>query len=83
MSRKTMIVKDLLNETKENLDFPERIVHVAMKYNHLIVTTRMQCFVYQISNLNTPQIINLKDINVSMIILTEKYEIFIGRDTYE
>lgn len=67
-----MIVKDVLNETKENLDFPERIVHIAMKYNHLIVTTCTQCFVYQLPNLNTPQIINLKDINVFMIILTEK-----------
>ncbi|XP_060875754.1 intraflagellar transport protein 80 homolog isoform X2 [Metopolophium dirhodum] len=72
-SRKTMTVKDVLNETKENLDFPERIVHVAMEYNHLIVTTCTQCFVYQMPNLNTPQIINLKDTNVFMIILTEKY----------
>jgi intraflagellar transport protein 80 len=71
-----MVVKDLLNETKENLDFPERIVHAAMKHNHLIVTTRTQCFVYQISNLNTPQIINLKDVHVFMIVLTKKYEIF-------
>lgn len=67
-----MVVKDILNETKENLDFPERIVHVAMKYNHLIVTTCSQGFVYQMSNLNTPQIINLKDTNVFMIIMTEK-----------
>lgn len=67
-----MAVKDVLNETKENLDFPERIVHVALEYNHLIVTTCTQCFVYQIPNLNTPQIINLKDTNVIMIILNEK-----------
>uniref|UniRef100_A0A2S2Q7F7 Intraflagellar transport protein n=1 Tax=Sipha flava TaxID=143950 RepID=A0A2S2Q7F7_9HEMI len=73
ISRKTMVVKDLLNETKENLDFPERIVHAAMKHNHLIVTTRTQCFVYQISNLNTPQIINLKDVHVFMIVLTKKF----------
>ncbi|VVC31811.1 WD40/YVTN repeat-like-containing domain,WD40 repeat,WD40-repeat-containing domain [Cinara cedri] len=72
-SRKRMIVKDILNETKENLDFPERIIHVAMKYNHLIVTTCTQCFVYQMPNLNTPQIINLKDTNVFMINLTKKY----------
>lgn len=67
-----MIVNDILNETKENLDFPERIVHITMKYNHLLVTTCNQCFVYQINNLNTPQIINLKDTNVFMISLTEK-----------
>jgi len=67
-----MVVKDLLNETKETLDFPERIVHMAMEYSHLIVTTCMQCFVYQMPNLNTPQIINLKDTNVFMILLTEK-----------
>lgn len=67
-----MIVKDILNETKENLDFPERIVHVAMKHNNLLVATCTQCFVYQIPNLNTPQIINLKDTNVFMIILTDK-----------
>lgn len=67
-----MTVKDILNETKENLDFPERIVHVAMENNHLIVTTCTQCFVYKTPNLNTPQIINLKDTNVFMIILTEK-----------
>lgn len=71
-SRKRMIVKDILNETKEHLDFPERVVHINMKYNHLIVTTCSQCFVYQIPNFNTPLIINLKDTSVFLISLTEK-----------
>lgn len=68
-----MIVKDVLNETKEHLDFPERIVHVAMKHDHLIVTTNSQCFVYQMPNLNTPQIVNLKDTYfVFLIVLAKK-----------
>ncbi|XP_050425165.1 intraflagellar transport protein 80 homolog isoform X2 [Adelges cooleyi] len=71
-SRKTMTVKDVLNETKENLDFPERIIHVSLKHNNLVVITCTQCFVYRIPNLNTPQIISLKDPNVFRVILSEK-----------
>ncbi|XP_050524425.1 intraflagellar transport protein 80 homolog isoform X2 [Daktulosphaira vitifoliae] len=72
-SRKTMTVKDILNETKENLDFPERIIQVVLNHNNLVVTTCSQCFLYKIPNFNTPQIISLKDQNVLRVLLTDRY----------
>jgi len=43
-----------------------------MCYEHLIVTTAGQCYIYSTSNWNTPQIFDLKD-SVSIIIQSLKY----------
>jgi intraflagellar transport protein 80 len=54
------------------LDFKDRVINMSMCYDHLIVTTAGQCYIYSTSNWNTPQIFDLKD-SVSIIIQSLKY----------
>jgi len=57
----TIVVHDILNETKEELDFRDRVTDMSLAYGNLIVTTQNQCFVYQSSNWNTPYVEDLKE----------------------
>lgn len=59
--RNTIIVHDILNETKEELDFRDRVTDMSLAYGALVVTTNTQCFVYQQSNWNTPHVEDLKE----------------------
>lgn len=70
--RKLMTVKNILDETTEHLELPERIIQVAMRYDHLALTTPNQCYIYNTSNWNTPAIFDLKDGSVILLILCEK-----------
>lgn len=63
---------DLLNEVHEELEFKDRVINLSMCYEHLIVTTASQCYIYSTTNWNTPQIFDLKD-SVSIIIQSQKY----------
>lgn len=68
--RKTITVRDVLNELIEKLDFPERVTKMALAHNHLVVTTSSQCHIFSTSNWNTPIIFDLKESFVSMIALS-------------
>jgi intraflagellar transport protein 80 len=57
----TIVVHDIMNETKEELDFRDRVTDMSLAYGALIVTTNNQCFVYQSSNWNTPHVEDLKE----------------------
>lgn len=57
----TIVVHDILNETKEELDFRDRVTDMSLAYGALIVTTNNQCFVYQSTNFNTPHVEDLKE----------------------
>lgn len=72
LSRKSLQVKDINNELVEKLEFPERVIQVVIRYKKIVVATPTQCYIYGISNFNTPQIMELKDGSVSVILLTEK-----------
>lgn len=57
----TITVHDILNETKEELDFRDRVTDMSLAYGALIVTTNHQCFIYQSTNWNTPHVEDLKE----------------------
>jgi intraflagellar transport protein 80 len=57
----TIVVHDIMNETKEELDFRDRVTEISLAYGALVVTTNNQCFVYQSSNWNTPHVEDLKE----------------------
>jgi len=57
----TITVHDILNETKEELDFRDRVTDMSLAYGALVVTTNNQCFVYQSTNWNTPHVEDLKE----------------------
>ncbi|KAH8054388.1 hypothetical protein JL721_10512 [Aureococcus anophagefferens] len=66
-------VQDVLNETYESLDFNrDRVVEMALGYGYLVVSTTTQCFVYSVSNFNTPYIFDSPE-TVSLIELAEKF----------
>jgi len=57
----SIVVHDILQETKEELDFRDRVTDMSLAYGSLIVTTHNQCFVYQSGNWNTPYVEDLKE----------------------
>lgn len=44
---KQITVRNVVNDTIEKLDFRDRIIKMALGYNHLVVTTSSQCYVYR------------------------------------
>lgn len=57
----TITVQDIQADTKEELDFRDRVTDISLAYGSLIVTTNNQCFVYQQTNWNTPHVEDLKE----------------------
>ncbi|KAJ8926753.1 hypothetical protein NQ314_020870 [Rhamnusium bicolor] len=70
--RKIVTVKNVVDEATEYLELPERVIQLAMRYSHLVVTTPTQCYIYNTSNWNTPAIFDLKDGSVILLLLCEK-----------
>ena len=85
-----LIVSDVLNEASisEELEFGDRVIDMSIAYDHLIVATSRQCYIYSLKNLSTPHIFDLKGI-VSLILQSSKYFLLvdggkgIGVFTYE
>ena len=44
--RKSISVRNVSNEAWEKLEFRDRIIHVSLANNHLVVATTAQCYVY-------------------------------------
>ncbi|CAD7959088.1 unnamed protein product [Amoebophrya sp. A25] len=63
-SLNTLVVRDLLHETIEELDFRDRVIEFSVAHDHLVVVTNYQVFIYAITKgiLNTtPQVEDLKE----------------------
>lgn len=67
-----MTVRDVNSDALDKLDFPERVIQLALGYRHLVIVTAAQCYVYSTSNFNTPMIFELREGSVTMILLAEK-----------
>ncbi|XP_076269721.1 intraflagellar transport protein Oseg5 [Rhynchophorus ferrugineus] len=78
--RKVVTVKNILDDTVEYLELPERVIQMAMRYDHLVLTTPSQCFIYGANNWNTPFIFELKDGAVNHLELTEKNLLIIEKN---
>ncbi|XP_077987595.1 intraflagellar transport protein 80 homolog [Glandiceps talaboti] len=72
-SHKTVEVREVLNDAKEKLEFRDRIIKTALAWNHLVVATSSQCYVYGTKNWNTPMIFDLKEGTVTLIVPAEKH----------
>lgn len=54
-------VQDVANESVEDLEFArDRVVELGLGHDWLIVTTTTQCYIYSVSNLNTPIIFDIR-----------------------
>lgn len=75
--RKTIVVRNVTNDITENLDFRDNIIKVSLEYGHLVVVTSTQCYVYSTKNWNTPQIFDLKECNVTLVVQAERHFLLI------
>ena len=73
IGRKTIALRNVTNDAWEQLEFRDRIIQLSLGYNHLVVATTSQCYVYTTRNWNTPTIFELKDGSVSLIVQAEKH----------
>ncbi|XP_070538600.1 intraflagellar transport protein 80 homolog [Ptychodera flava] len=72
-SRKSIQVREVLNDAKEKLEFRDRIIKTALGWEHLVVATSSQCYIYSTKNWNTPMIFDLKEGTVTLVVLAEKH----------
>jgi len=70
---KQIVVRNVMNDTAEKLDFRDRVIKVSLGFSHLVVATSSQCYIYSIKNWNTPMIFDLKEGSVTLIKQTEKH----------
>ena len=61
------------NKVLNFTDFRDRIIKASLEFNHLVVATSSQCYIYSVKNWNTPTIFDLKNGNITLIKQAEKY----------
>ncbi|CAK9221469.1 unnamed protein product [Sphagnum troendelagicum] len=54
-------IQDLLSKKTEEMDFRNRVIKMSMGYQHLVVATATQCYIYSITNWSTPHMFDIKD----------------------
>ncbi|KAL5476125.1 hypothetical protein EMCRGX_G026033 [Ephydatia muelleri] len=69
----TISVKDITNDSKESLEFHDRIVKVSLAWGHLLVTTPLQCYIYNSRNWTTPVTLDLKNGSINLIKQAERH----------
>lgn len=79
--RKVIQVRDVINDAKEKLEFRDRVIKVSIGFNHLVVATSSQCYVYSTKNWNTPMIFDLKEGSVTLVTQSEKHFLMVDSST--
>jgi len=74
-----VLVRDILSDMTEELDFRDRVIGMAVGFGYLVVTTSLQCCIYLLQNLNTPHIFDLKD-TVNYVQLGDKYFLMVDNN---
>lgn len=71
--RRTMQVRNVLNDAVDVLEFRDRVIKASLAHGHLVVTTSLQCYVYNVKNWNTPLVFDLKEGTVSLILQAARH----------
>ncbi|CAG9784087.1 unnamed protein product [Diatraea saccharalis] len=72
IGRKVISIKDIVSDQSDQLDYPDRVIQIALGFNHLVIATVKQCFIHKLSSWNTPVTFDLKEGTISMILLSER-----------
>jgi len=80
--RKSISIRNVSNDSWEKLEFPDRVIKVALGYSHLVVVTPSQCHIYTTKNWNTPVIFDLREGSVCMLLLAERLVYFLQGKLY-
>jgi len=59
-------------QATETLEFGHRVIEMSLGFDHLIVATTRQCYVYHLGNWGTPHIFDLSGGTVSLILQASK-----------
>ncbi|CAN7997549.1 unnamed protein product [Ixodes pacificus] len=73
VGRKMISVKNVTTDATEALDFQDSIIKISMMYSHLIVVTSTQCYIYSTRNWNTPQVFDLREGSICLVVQAERY----------
>ncbi len=73
VSRKTVTVRNVLNDASDIVEMKDRVIMVSLDFSHLIIVTSSQCHVYSTNNFNTPSIFELRSGGVSFIKQAQKH----------
>ncbi|CAL8086530.1 unnamed protein product [Calicophoron daubneyi] len=73
VDERTIHVHNIRNGAMDKLEFRDRVPKASLGFDHLVVATASQCYVYSTKNFNTPAIVDLKEGNVTMIAQCQKY----------
>ena len=77
LGRKSINVKNVLNGVEDELEFRDYVIKVSLEFNHMIVITTSQCFIYKTNNWTAPHSFDLKQANISLILQSDRQFILI------
>ncbi|XP_045512277.1 intraflagellar transport protein 80 homolog isoform X1 [Pieris brassicae] len=72
ITRKMITIKNIITDQSDQLDYPDRVIQIALGFNHLVIATVKQCFIHKLTSWNTPVTFDLKEGSISMILLAER-----------
>jgi intraflagellar transport protein 80 len=70
-------VRNVTTGVEEDLDFRDYVIKISIQFNHLIVITTSQCFIYKTSNWTAPHHFDLKETNVTLVLQSDKHFLLI------
>ncbi|KAJ3333732.1 Intraflagellar transport protein 80 [Blyttiomyces sp. JEL0837] len=74
-------VHDVVQGANEHLEFRDRVIKASLGFNHLVVATYTQCYVYSDKNWNTPTIVDLSS-NGRVLCIKQCQDFFVLVDNY-
>jgi len=77
-SRKVIKVENILTNFEEEYEFRENIIQLSMQFGYLIVITTSQCYIYKVTNWNSPHVFDLKDSYISFVLQSDRSFLLIG-----
>ena len=77
LGRKNIHVKNVMTGSEDDLDFRDYVLKISFEFNHLIVITTSQCYIYKTNNWTAPHSLDLKQSTVSLILQSDKHFLLI------